>query len=713
MNKLRAIMAIGFIIFLMVLSQAYDSYSQPMFRQGAGGYGSRGPGDRGQGDRASGQFVQGELEKIDDESVVIITSNGERKEFSRTSRTSFIKKISIDRSQILNGDSVFVMGRRIGEGSINAMMINVVEKGGGRDERPFAPQRGPVIGEVDGLDPMTVRTASGSTVTVNVTGFTKIFREENLAPSDMEPGMSVRIIAPPGRGMDKREALKVMPSEDKQAPPAFAPMTGRNNNREPRRGDFRERKQMSEGYERDSGSLLPDIEQVDLNSDFIYGIWLGRGLYSRDELDRAFRVASNLGVRHLKVEFKWSYTEKENDKYVWNNKETLDVEYLIELAGRHKMSIIPYFNMFMPWGETKQGVECVGPPNKRGQHQGPDPEEYAEHVFNVVFKLRSSGVDVRYVELDNEVSNSNDGYRSLNCFINITAKQLKVTQNKTYDRLKAKYPDMQVSSTTFSFPGIAIRDAEEHMKRRNSFIKAYFEDEPRPKFDFLGIHETLRGSGSPYTVLDKPVSGYYNFASYHDAYNIWRKVLDKYGYADKPIINLESAAVISGKQDAVLLQRVVFARANAGKNKVAGWVISQLTGSRKFTEGGGGRGVTIGITSLGSGYSLREGYRGYYTLMKTLARYPGYEGKVMGEINANRPWVEKFSDKNGNVLYVAFVPYHDGPESLQDVELNVGSDREVKVTKSDATSSFRKSGSNGILIVKAGQRPLFIEVKND
>lgn len=481
--------------------------------------------------------------------------------------------------------------------------------------------------------------------------------------------------------------------------------------------------------EKPKGELLPDLVQQSASLDFIYSIWLGRGLYSNEELDRGFEVASNLGVKYFMVEFKWGYVEPQNDQWQWSNEETIDVEHVIELAKKYNLSIIPYYEPHMPWGEKIQYADCEGIKSRFGQYHAPDPDEYAEYGFEVVNKLKTNGVDVKYVAIDNENSNQNDGYQSWTCFLNVTAKDIKEYQNALYDKIKATYPEIMISSTTFGFPGLSCSpngpDCEKDKERKNSFIKAYFEDDPKPKFDFLGVHEVFGGSGNPYTTWEKSANATYeyNFGSYNDAYDMWREILDKYGYTNTPIFNLESGAIKKDLQDADLILKAVFAKSNSDKNKVMGWVVSQLTGSKKFTEAVGktnfnkSKGpsllgsATIGIAYLANDYELREGYYGYYAMMNTLANYPNYGGKAMGQLNSPEPWVEKFSNSNGNMLYVGFIPHNFGAITPKIITLNIGANKEVKITKSDTTTSAMKSDSIGNISLEISEHPIFIEEK--
>jgi len=107
---------------------------------------------------------------------------------------------------------------------------------------------------------------------------------------------------------------------------------------------------------------------------------------------------------------------------------------------------------------------------------------------------------------------------------------------------------------------------------------------------FLGIHETLSGSGNPFTTLNNTSKKdtEYNFGSYNESYDIWRKILDRYGYRDTPIINLESSAIMTGKQDAELVQRAVFARINSSRNRLRDGYSRSLP-VEKFTKAGNER----------------------------------------------------------------------------------------------------------------------------
>jgi hypothetical protein len=666
------------------------------------------PDDRRGGQGGQEAIIEGEVKSLGAGTVVVSTGEGVMKDISVTSRTGFVREAAIGREALSMGDRLLMIGGGAGDDALRPFMVRVLSGGArgpdDRGSRGRGPQgaddaQRPLVGTVVGLDPLTVELSSGTRRAVEITDATRLFKETALEASDVQPGARVRVVAPPRPGASGREAMKVIIISD-AAPP------------------------LSQGAvpsaASPAGGLLDDLPQQGPAPAFIYGVWLGRGLFSNEELDRAFKVARNLGVRYMKVEFKWDYVEPVNDGFRWDNEATLDVEHLMGLARRYGISVIPYFETFMPWDEVKrvspERGECEGPPSRRGQYQAPDAQEYAEYVFAVVDRLKRGGVDVGYIELDNEVSNINDGYVSRNCFINMTAKEIKTIENAAYDMVKAVYPDVRVSSTSFSFPGIgpgigrAVAPGAPGLdiKRKNSFIKAYFGEEPRPRFDFLALHEVLSGTGNPYTTAEASPDGY-NFASYNEAYGLWRDVLDRYGYGDRAIINTESGAVLKGMQDSQLLQRAIFARTNEQKNGVRGWILSQLTPSRRFSEGGE-EGISVGITRLASSYETREGYRGFYALQSVLARHPVYEGRVSGALNGKEPVVERFGDGAGNTLYAAFIPYraHRGAPGRATVDIGPG--MAARVLRADATASVVHAGSDGRASLDVDDRPAFIEV---
>jgi hypothetical protein len=677
--------------------------------------------------------IRGEVTAVDSNAIVVKTNTGDFEEVKLTQRTCYVKELNVAKDQLKIGEKLLVIGGFFKQDTLNARLIKIIKTRDDPVRRPKfmgrkfsrhkrfesreSRKQYPIIGEITELEPLTIKGDTGLKRTIRITNKTEIIKESEVEHSEIIKGKKVTIITRSIPHTNKREGIKVIAAVEKEgvlkkgSDPFLKTVSSNEGvNGLPKKFTVEDV---------DVSNLLTDISRVSASSEFIYGMWLGRGLYSNEELDRAFRVAHNLGIKHFMIEFKWGYVEPENDKWDWTNEKTIDVEHVIKLARYYNISIIPYLDTFMPWGERKKlnpnRGECLGPPSRWGQYQAPDPKEYADYAFKVVDKLKRSGVAVKYVELDNEVSNINDGYQSWNCFINVTAKQIKEFENNAYNRIKSVYPDIMISSTTFSFPGLPHRLYENFIEdniRRNSFIRAYFEDEPKPEFDFLGIHEVLMGSGSPYTMAKKPENAdyEYNFGSYHDAYDIWREILDKYGFNNKPIFNLECAAVRKGIQDAQLLQRVVFARTNAKKNRVMGWVLSQLTGSKRFRKGKGKKRSVIGITELDQGYHLKEGYYAYYTLMTTLACYPNYEGRVMGELNTHKPLIEKFRSDANRVLYIAFIPYHMKLEKALKFSLFVGSSKEIKVTKSNGVSFVTESNKEGFISFNIDKKPIFIEV---
>ena len=57
------------------------------------------------------EMIMGEVIKIDNESIVILTENGGEKELAITSKTTLIKEIKVGREQIKKGDNLLVIGQ--------------------------------------------------------------------------------------------------------------------------------------------------------------------------------------------------------------------------------------------------------------------------------------------------------------------------------------------------------------------------------------------------------------------------------------------------------------------------------------------------------------------------------------------------------------------------------------------------------------------------
>lgn len=754
-----AIEVCAILLFLgLLLSHAAEPFASNQPASGRGRFSGRG-GNRNGSPRENARLQAGRVNRIDTSTLTLDTLDGKQLEFAIGRTTRVRKEVRISKKDLATGEKVLIRGQHVQGGDFVAVTVTVQAAGLSGGRMPAFMSRQVVQGLIKTADPLTVEDAQGNVVRVEITERTTCRRESLARLSDVTPGMTVAVAQPPGqRGIGGRDSggLEIVIRSGSAVPDRQpVPVT-----------------------KTDESVLLPDLPQQPLTQEFIYAAWLGRGLFKNEELDRGFRVARNLGIRHLKVEFKWGMIELRNNKWNWRNEGKIDVGHVVTLARKYNLAIIPYFDVFMPWGERREPPEEKGALNRPrgGQNQAPDPKEYAEYVFTVVDLLRTSGVEVRYIELDNEVSAKNDGHNCWNLFINITAKELKLAQNAAYSRVKAKYPEIMISSTTFQSPTWPIHlpadKVEQCNERLNLFVKAYFEEKPRPKFDFLALHEIFEGSGNPYTSWKWKGAQVddHAFSSYHDIYDIWRNILDRYGYKRTPIFVTEGAVKYPVKQGAVLAQKLLFARTQARKNNVMGWVLSQITASERFAEGrhlkdqaedtrnrrpgmsegrpgtsggrpgtsggrpgmSGGRPGTSGerssgqqrnllglaspkdIANVADGYALREGYYAWRTVVTILARYPVYVGKIRGKVNSDAPWIEKFRDNAGGELYVAFLPYKEGEERTQRTNLPTGKQKcTVTITTSQGKSKIVKTNANGELELQVSEHPLFLEVRTD
>jgi len=220
-QHIRLVVIVSIVILLF---QVGRGFSKMPYEQGMGQPGIR--------DHAP--VVMGEVEKIGNKTLILMTRNGKKEELGLTSRTSFAREMSVTRDHLGIGDILFIVGQYSDEGTVNARIIKILDEGddlisrqssrppsseglrgqrGSRVPERIGPRdrlQGPIVGKVTELEPLTIRLNSGKTIVNNVTDATKILKETVIDPSDINKGTNVRVIAPPKPGMGKREALKII-----------------------------------------------------------------------------------------------------------------------------------------------------------------------------------------------------------------------------------------------------------------------------------------------------------------------------------------------------------------------------------------------------------------------------------------------------------------------------------------------------------------------
>ena len=428
-------------------------------------------------------------------------------------------------------------------------------------------------------------------------------------------------------------------------------------------------------------------------TDFIYGLRLDPP-DDRDisNMEKYFQLASELGMGYIKVAVVWAYVEPVDDRWTWQGDATLsrsntpnarfDYDYVAELANKYNLSVVP---MFL---RTKQ----------RGKDT--DPAENAEYVHAFVSRYYEK-MKIKYIEFQNEPNADNDGTGGGRHW-NGTAADLARVNTAVYEKVKASYPDIMVGTAGFITGSRKMADMY-----TKSFLTAYFE--AKPKFDVLMLHDYPKNMS--YTQASDPnelSSQYYSF-------QLYRKLLDRYGYTNQPILVTEGNEEKQFTDDEAATHYAAgycLTKAQSRQCNVIGKFISNGVFGRKC------------IALKDSRGNRTKQFTVVKNLIESLKSYPEYVGRVAGNVNSQKVWVEQFKSKAGQNAWFAFCPVlyttADGlrPKDLtitskkrqypQDVTLEVGDVDMVKVTGIMDEKSQDKDPDNQKVDLVVSNQPVIV-----
>lgn len=302
-----------------------------------------------------------------------------------------------------------------------------------------------------------------------------------------------------------------------------------------------------------------------------------------------------------------------------------------------------------------------------------------------------------------------------------TKKQLLEANNKAYERIKNKFPDILVGSPGFEY---WMDDREDNnMQFVLPLIEYFLEPANGAKFDFWAFHgyptAVINGAFSFYPPTKTAISNKY--AGIRGIIEI-RKKLDANGWQDRPIVDIEHVNAIykltpniSSDQDrlesAYTIQELVLKKTLKYNNKFALYGIIPL----KIRPRTSRTGETI-LGSLNSDSSFTKIVKSTALLWSKLNEYQ-YSSHISGEFdNENQVWVEKFASGNKE-LYIFFKPfkYKDGKAIALDNEilnysLSLGK-IPFKVTLTDISGNISNPAPDSIIILKASNEPQFLEAE--
>jgi len=352
-------------------------------------------------------------------------------------------------------------------------------------------------------------------------------------------------------------------------------------------------------------------------------------------------------------------------------------------------------------------------------------DDYVNFVDWFVGRYKTTA-SIRMIELVNSPHPGTDNWSTWKG----TNAQLVELTNKTYDRIKSKYPDVAVGTPGFEYWVDSTTGSDGAFV---SVIEYFLDKNNGAKFDFWAFHgyamraRTGQTMVGPYPPTMTPVMNRY--ANVPGILNI-RAAMDANGWQDRRIIDTEHDNItapgwsITAESDALdaayAVQELVLKRTlQSGGIPVLSGALPLKMAIRATTGTPSCSGSTTcgeaGLSSLNADGSVTLHVKAMALLWSKLKEYP-YAGHVSGAFdNEGRAWVEKFgSDKKE--LYIFFKPFKfvSGQKMSLDGEtlsytLNLGR-VPASVILTDINGSTSPVMPSQGLILAAGNTPKFLEV---
>jgi hypothetical protein len=301
-----------------------------------------------------------------------------------------------------------------------------------------------------------------------------------------------------------------------------------------------------------------------------------------------------------------------------------------------------------------------------------------------------------------------------------TDAQLVELTNKTYDRVKGKYPDVSVGTPGFEYWLDSAADPGGNSMTDN--IAYFLNKNNGAKFDFWAFHGyALRPvSGSQVLPLYPPtkspiINGYGGIPGILQI----RAAMDANGWQDRKIIDTEhdnitaTGQAITSSSDALDAAYVV--QELTLKRTLMSNAIPVLSSALPLKMAPRGTIGEAGISSLNADGSVTLHVKAMALLWSKLKEYP-YAGHISGAFDdENQAWVEKFASGKKE-LYIFFKPfkYQSGQNiSLDGQTLNTTLNLSVVPSSAvitDVTGSTSVITPAQSLTLPAENSPKFLEV---
>lgn len=353
-------------------------------------------------------------------------------------------------------------------------------------------------------------------------------------------------------------------------------------------------------------------------------------------------INNTLKVKNLKFRVDWA-SEKNHSNIVCLGPNCLskyDFDKFAQIFKTNNWSMRPMFSLKFqsePYTES-------------------DIDDYVNYIDWFINRYKND-THIKYIELINTpltlLAGNPNNPSSGNL---ITLKQLLGAQNKVYNQIKGKFPDIMVGSHGFEYmmddkkalPGSIIPAAD----IAKEMVEYFLNKSNGAKFDYWAFHG--------YETYPSPIKTptYNKYSGISGILEI-RKKLDANGWQDRLIVDTENVPS-SGptlpddldKSDAnLMLQELIIKRTLKYNNKL---VLSGITPLKIITRGDTGEHLWGSLKSDGS---LSRTIKATALLLSKLNEY-NYASHISGEFDKpDIVWIEKFQSGDNKELYIFFEPF--------------------------------------------------------
>lgn len=319
---------------------------------------------------------------------------------------------------------------------------------------------------------------------------------------------------------------------------------------------------------------------------------------------------------------------------------------------------------------------------------------------------------IKYIELVNSPSFWFSG----------TEKQLLDLSNKTYDRLKNKYPDIMVGTPGFEYWNDAVGENSPGGDKAVRQIEFFLDKNNGAKFDFWAFHgypTTIIGTPSVYPPTKK--AKYNKYSGIYGLLGI-REKLNANGWEDRVIMDMEHTGIFPGKpfftaeedelESAYMVQELLLKKTLRFNNK------SVLAGIFPLKIAARGNKGEFLWASLNTDGSISQMVSSVAFLMSKFNEY-NWVSHIRGEWNSeNQVWIEKFKSGENKELYIFFKPFeHKEGQIAMAFDNKIIkyyldlSRKPARITLTDTYGNVSNIIANAAFTLESENAPKFLEVE--